>query len=261
LAAAQHVSVLYDVADGIASLTLNRPEKKNALDDASIADLKSHFARADADDAVRVVLLRGAGADFCAGGDLAQLERIASGATRAENYADAMNLGELFIQMRNARKPSLAAVRGNALAGGAGLATACDMIVAEETATFGYPEVKLGFVPAMVMAMLVRIVGEKKAFELAALGDSFSATEAYRIGLVNWIVPSGSLEQEAPARAALLAKRSASAVGLIKGLITGIEGKSFESAVAHGAEVNVAARATPDCQEGVRKFLESRKSR
>jgi methylglutaconyl-CoA hydratase len=261
LAEAHHVSVRYDVADRVATLTLNRPEKKNALDDATIADLKAHFARADADESVRVVLLRGEGADFCAGGDLAQLERIAAGATRAENLADAMNLGELFIQMRRARKPSIAAVRGNALAGGAGLATACDMIIAEDTATFGYSEVKLGFVPAMVMAMLVRIVGEKKAFELAALGDTFSAAEAHRIGLINWIVPAGSLDDEARARALTLSKRSASAVGLIKGLIHDIEGKSFEDAVSLGAEVNVEARGTPDCQEGVRKFLDSRKNK
>jgi methylglutaconyl-CoA hydratase len=261
LAAAEHVSVLYDVANGIATLTLNRPEKRNALDDPAIAALKEFFARADAADDVRVVVLRGAGNDFCAGGDLSQLERIAAGATRAENLADAMNLGELFIQMRRANKPSIAVVRGNALAGGAGLASACDMIVAEEGATFGYPEVKLGFVPAMVMAMLLRIVGEKKAFELAALGEPISAQEAQRIGLVNIVAGADDLDDRAAQLAATLAKRSASAVKLIKGLVYGIEGKSFEDAVALGAEVNVEARGTPDCQNGVRKFLEARKNK
>lgn len=255
------MSVLYDVANHVATLTLNRPDKRNALDDATIAELKAGFMRADRDEQVRVVVLRGAGQDFCAGGDLSQLEKIIAQASREENLADAMNLGELFIQMRRARKPSLAAVRGNALAGGAGLASACDMIIAEAGATFGYPEVKLGFVPAMVMAMLVRIVGEKRAFELAALGNNFSAEEAQRFGLVSRVVPAASFDAEVQARAAELAQRSASAVRLIRQLVYDMEGKSFEQAIALGAETNVAARATPDCQQGVRKFLESRKQK
>ena len=253
------MTVLYDVAERIATLTLNRPDKRNALDDATIAQLKARFAEADADDAVRVVVLRGAGKDFCAGGDLSQLEKIVAHASREENLADAMNLGELFIQMRRARKPSIAAVRGNALAGGAGLASACDLIIAETGATFGYPEVKLGFVPAMVMAMLVRIVGEKHAFELAALGNSCSAQVAHRLGLVCRVVPAASFDAEVAALAGELAQRSASAVQLIRKLIYDMEGQSFEAAVALGAQANVLARGTPDCQAGVRRFLESRK--
>jgi methylglutaconyl-CoA hydratase len=251
--------LLYDVADGIATLTLNRPDKRNALDDAMIAELKKRFAEADADDHVRIVVLRGAGTDFCAGGDLAQLEKIAVTATREENLADAMNLGELFIQMRRARKTSIAAVQGNALAGGAGLANACDMVIAEEGAVFGYPEVKLGFVPAMVMAMLVRTVGEKKAFELAALGNSIPAREAHRIGLVNKICSAQQFHEGVQTFCSELASRSPSALRLIKGLVHEIEGKSFEHAVAYGAEINVEARSTEDCQTGVRRFLESRK--
>ena len=257
--AAQHVTVLYDVANHVATLTLNRPEKRNALDDATIAELKRCFAEADGDDGVRVVLLRGAGKDFCAGGDLSQLEKIAANASREENLADAMNLGELFIQMRRAKKPSIAAVQGNALAGGAGLATACDIIIAEQGATFGYPEVKLGFVPAMVMAMLTRMVGEKRAFELAALGNSFSASDAHRMGLVARVATPGSFDADVQTFANELAKRSASAVQLIKKLVYDIDGQTFEAAIARGAEVNVEARGTADCQNGVRNFLESRK--
>ncbi len=253
------MSVLYDVADQIATLTLNRPEKRNALDDATISALKEHFAQAEKDASVRVVVLRGAGTDFCAGADLSQLEKIAANASREENLRDAMNLGELFIQMRRMTKPTLAAVQGNALAGGAGLANACDIVLAEDGATFGYPEVKLGFVPAMVMAMLVRTIGEKKAFELAALGNSINARDAHRIGLVNRISSSATFQDDINAYARDLAQRSASAVRLIKGLVYGIEGKSFEDAVTHGAQVNVEARATPDCQEGVRRFLETRR--
>jgi methylglutaconyl-CoA hydratase len=255
------VTVLYDVADNIATLTLNRPDKRNALDDATIAELKRRFADADADENVRVVVLRGAGKDFCAGGDLSQLEKIAANASRAENLADAMNLGDLFIQMRRATKPSIAAVQGNALAGGAGLASACDVVIAEQGAMFGYPEVKLGFVPAMVMAMLTRIVGEKRAFELAALGNTISAAEAQRFGLVARVISPATFDADVQSFAHELARRSASAVQLIKKLVHDIDGQSFEAAIAQGAEVNVAARATADCQNGVRNFLESRRNR
>lgn len=253
------MSVLYHVANRIATLTLNRPEKRNALDDRTIAELKGGFANAEQDDGIRVVVLRGAGQDFCAGGDLSQLEKIVANASREENLADAMSLGNLFIQMRRMKKPIVAAVRGNAVAGGAGLATACDVIIAEEGASFGYPEVKLGFVPAMVMAMLIRAAGEKHAFELAVLGDTITAVDAQRIGLVNHVVPAETFERDVEAFVDELAKRSASAVQLIKRLVYDMENRAFEAAIAHGAEVNVAARATPDCQNGVRRFLDSKK--
>jgi methylglutaconyl-CoA hydratase len=247
--------VLYSVADGIAAVTLNRPDKRNALDEQTIAELKECFARTNDEAAVRVVLLRGAGKDFCAGADLSELEKVAAGATLEENRANAMNLGELLIQMRGLRKPVVAAVQGNAFAGGAGLATACDLVVAHEDAKFGYPEVKLGFVPAMVMALLIRSVGEKIAFELTAFGEPISAGEAMRLGLVNHVV-SGNFDKGSHAYALELAKRSGSAVRLVKELMHDIDLLSFEDAIARGADINAAARMTDDCRQGVRKFLE-----
>lgn len=252
--------VLYHVENGIATITLNRPEKRNALDDRTIAELKHAFAQTNDTAAVQVILLRGAGNDFCAGADLSQLEKIAAGGTFEENRADAMQFGELLVDMRGLRKPIVAAVQGNALAGGAGLATACDLVIAHESATFGYPEVKLGFVPAMVMALLVRNVGEKVAFELTALGNTISAGEAHRLGLVTRVA-TGDFEQEVAAYANELVKCSGSAVRLIKELLHGIDGMSFEDAISHGADINVAARSTEDCKEGVRKFLAPRKQR
>jgi methylglutaconyl-CoA hydratase len=206
---------------------------------------------------VRVILLRGAGSDFCAGADLSQLERIAAAGTSEENYADAMNLGELLVQMRRMRKPLVAAVQGNALAGGAGLATACDLVVAHESAIFGYPEVMLGFVPAMVMPLLVRRVGEKVAFELTAFGNSISAAEALAIGLVNRVL-SGDFSREVGNYASELGRRSSTAVQLIKRLLYRIDSMPFEDAVKYGAEINVDARNTEDCREGIRRFLDSR---
>lgn len=252
------MSILYTLKDGIATVTLNRPEKRNALNDEIIVALKQQLGRAGDDDEVRVIVIRGAGNDFCAGADLAQLERIAAGATSEENYADAMKLGDLLIQMRRCAKPIIAAVHGNALAGGAGLATGCDLVIAKDDAVFGYPEVKLGFVPAMVMAMLIRAVGEKVAFELAALGNTISAQRAQDIGLVNRI-STGDFDADVASFAQEVAKRSGTAVSLIKGLIHGIQGLDFEEAIKRGAEVNVQARMTEDCQQGVRKFLESKR--
>jgi methylglutaconyl-CoA hydratase len=252
--------VAYTVADGIARLTLNRPAKRNALDGATVRALHAAITAAEADDDVRVLAIQGAGSDFCAGADLAELERIAEGADPLENLADASALGELFILMRRAAKPIVALVHGNAIAGGAGLATACDLILAREDAVFGYPEVHLGFVPAMVMALLRRTLGEKRAFELVARGDRIPADEAFALGLVNRVLPRDTFETEAHAYLRGFTARSASALQLTKRLLYGMDGLSFEEAIARGAEVNVLARATEDCRQGVRDFLAQKRS-
>ena len=250
--------VAYAVAEGVARLTLDRPEKRNALDDAMVRALGERLAEAERDDSVRVIALQGAGSDFCAGADLAQLERIAAGAGALENLDDATALGDLFIRMRRAHKPVVALVHGNAIAGGAGLATACDLILAREDAVFGYPEVHLGFVPAMVMALLRRALGEKRAFELVARGDRVSAQHALELGLVNRVYPQDTFDDEATEYLRGFTTRSASALRLTKRLLYGMDGMSFEEAIARGAEVNVLARATEDCRQGVREFLARR---
>jgi methylglutaconyl-CoA hydratase len=240
----------------IATVTLSRPDKRNALDSATVEGLRVAFAELDREDDVRVIVLTGAGKDFCAGADLAQLQRIAAGADAMENLRDAELLGSLLIRMRRLSKPIIAAVRGNAMAGGAGLAGACDIILASDDARFGYPEVHLGFVPAMVMALLRRAVGEKVAFELVARGDRISAAEAQRIGLVTRVVDAGSFDDDVAQYAAELAKRSPSAIALTKRLLYGMDGLPFEEAIARGVEVNALARSTDDCRAGVRKFLD-----
>jgi methylglutaconyl-CoA hydratase len=250
--------VLVSVSDGVATLTLNRPDKRNALDAETVRTLHESILAMDRTGDVRVMVLRGAGPDFCAGADLEQLERIAAGADPLENIADATALGDLFVAMRRAAKPIIAAVHGHALAGGAGLATAADLIVASESATFGYPEVKLGFVPAMVTALLRRSVGEKIAFEMITLGTTFRAPDGARLGLVARVFPDDHFGPESETFVRELAARSSSAIQLCKRLLYGIDGASFEAAIAHGAEINAIARATPDCREGVRRFLEKR---
>ena len=157
--------ILYAVDQGVARITLNRPEKRNALDAELISEVRDAVRTSARDESVRVVLVTGAGADFCSGADLSGLEQSFHAGV-LDHMADARNMAELFVDMRHHPRPIVAAVRGRALAGGCGLATACDLILATESARFGYPEVNIGFVPAMVMAILRRSISEKRAFEL-----------------------------------------------------------------------------------------------
>ena len=169
-------------------ITLNRPDKRNALNDELIAALKAALREAEADDSTKCIVIRGAGKDFCSGADLSALQKIAS-ASYEENVEDARQLAELFELIRKVGVPVIAAVHGRALAGGCGLATACDLVLATNTARFGYPEVKIGFVPAMVAAILRRNLGEKKSFELLTQGFEYTAEEALALGLVNQLFP------------------------------------------------------------------------
>jgi methylglutaconyl-CoA hydratase len=241
--------------DGVLTLTLNRPEKRNAMNRDVVRALMDALADAAADGEVRVVLLRGAGPDFCAGADLEAMRRMADDDDPITNLADAQGLGALLVLMRRHSKVIIGAVHGHALAGGAGLATACDLVIARDDAVFGYPEVKLGFVPAMVMALLRRAVGEKVAFELVARGERIGAEEAASLGLVNRVVPESGWDDAVATYARELAGESKSALSLIKRLLYGMDGLSFEEAIARGAEVNTLARMTPDTRAGLQAFL------
>jgi methylglutaconyl-CoA hydratase len=247
--------LLWSEADGILTLTLNRPEKRNALNATLVAALKEAMARAAADPSVRVVAVRGAGKDFCAGADLAELERIAE-LSEEENLADARGLGELFTGMRTLPKPIVALVQGRALAGGCGLATACDLVLLAAGAEMGYPEVHLGFVPAMVMAILRRKVPEGKAFDLVARGHRVTAHHARDIGLANHVFAEETFEEDVSRFLTDLASRPPTALALIKSLLYELGDVGFTSGVELGAQVNVEARMTEACREGVRRFLD-----
>lgn len=236
-------------------LTLNRPEKRNALNDSLIASLKHALRETDADENLRCVVIKGAGKDFCSGADLKMLQKI-SQASYAENLADAKNLAELFSIIRKLKIPVIAAVHGRALAGGCGLATACDIVLAAESARFGYPEVKIGFVPAMVMALLRRNVSEKRAFELATLGFEFSAQQALEFGLVNRILPQDSFETAVLEYARQYEAVSRTAVMMSKELLYRMDAQTFYDSMLIGSEVNAKARMTEDCKKGIARFLE-----
>jgi len=246
--------ILYETDGAIARITLNRPEKRNALNDALIAGLKDALKHAKADAAVRAIVITGAGSDFCSGADLASLQKI-SGASVADNVEDARSLMELFILIRQVTVPVVAAVRGRALAGGCGLASACDIVLASATARFGYPEVKIGFVPAMVMAILRTNISEKRAFELLTRGAEISAEEARDFGLVNQVFNEDNFEGEVTAYARGFEKASRSAVALTKTLLYQTDGMPFGDALETGVDVNVIARLTEDCQKGIAQFL------
>lgn len=244
----------------VLTLCLNRPEKRNALNGALVGALAEALEGAREREDIKVIVVRGAGPDFCAGADLDELEKSTAMGPEA-SLAEARRLGALLLSMRRHPRPIVAAVHGKALAGGCGLATACDLILAREGAEMGYPEVHLGFVPAMVMAILRQKLTEGKAFDLVTSGERISADEARRIGLVNRVFPAHRFAEEVQAFVQDLARKPPEAIALTKGLLYEMADLSLEEGIHRGAEVNVQARQTEACKEGVRAFLARRKPR
>jgi methylglutaconyl-CoA hydratase len=247
------MSILYSVDGAVARITLNRPEKRNALNDELIGVLKDSLALAAEDELVRVVLLAANGHDFCSGADLAALDRAAEQGV-LDHLSTARELADVFLAMRHHPKPIVAAVRGRAFAGGCGLATACDIVLASESAQFGYPEVKIGFIPAMVMAILRRSVSEKRAFELLTTGDPIGAAEAQNIGMINRVFPDAIFDARVEGYVEALASKSSSALTLTKNLLYHIDGLTFDAAIEAGTHANALARMTEDARRGIEKF-------
>lgn len=241
-------------AEGLGVITLARPEKKNALDRETAVELVAALHELENADDVRVVIIEGDGDDFCAGADLAALGAQMDDGVEA-HIEDARALGRVFSTIRGMSKPSVAIVRGRALAGGAGLATACDIVLAEESAQFGYPEVRIGFVPAMVMTMLRRAVGEKRAAELVLTGRTIFAPEAERIGLISRSIPTAAFPAEVARTIEALVRAPRTALGLTKQLLYRMDDLDFSQSIRVGVATNVESRATDDFREGVQRFL------
>lgn len=246
--------VLTQVAGGVLTATLNRPDKRNAIDTEMIDALLETLERADLDADVRVVAIRGAGRDFCAGMDLNELLASADHSLD-QNRKAALHFAEIFVRMRRLPKPVVAVVQGRALAGGCGLATACDLILASESSQFGYPEVQRGFVPAIVMTMLRRAVGEKIAFDLAATGRVLNGTEAAAAGLVSRVYEDADFEEQAGEVLRVLAESSASALAFTKQQFYQLDGLTFAEGLRLGADVNAVSRSTPDFRAALGAFL------
>jgi methylglutaconyl-CoA hydratase len=239
----------------IARLTLDRPDSRNALDPDIAGALVAAIRAASDDPSVRVIVLTGAGSAFCAGakldGLLAAIEQGDSGPTGA--YFGAIE--EVYRALLGARPPIIAMVNGHALAGGAGVATACDMVIASETAQFGYPEVHLGLAPGMVMVLLFRLVGFRVGLELALTGRRLPASEAAEIGLINRAVPHDRLESTVREVADQLAALSPSALALIKRTAWALPDLELPRALAHARDVSTLCALTPDARAGISDFL------
>jgi methylglutaconyl-CoA hydratase len=238
-------------------ITLARPEKKNALDRVTADELaQALFALNEGQ--VRVVAITGEGPDFCAGADLSALEEMLD-APRQQHIDDAKALGHVFHTIRRMDKPVVAVVKGRAFAGGAGLATACDIVLAHEEARFAYPEVTIGFVPAMVMTLLRRSVGEKIAFDLVSTGRIVKADEAKAIGLVSRVVADAGFTEVSNGILNQLALAPPSALAATKALFYKLDTLGFLDGISAGIIANADARATPAFREGVLRFTNRRK--
>ena len=250
--------VRYESRKPAAVLTLNRPDRRNALSRGLIAALTAAFGRARDDAAVRCVILTGAGNAFCAGMDLAELqESLTEGKEKqAPVWDDALQLAKLYDLMYTLSKPTIAAVNGAAVAGGAGLVSACDLAVAVPEARFGYPEVRRGLVAAMVMPHLLRHVGERMARYLLLTGELIDAEEACRAGLINAVVPSEQLLTRAVAWAHALAEGGPNALARTKELLQLFSRQAV--GLEEAAKASAAPRLSDECKQGLEAFFNKR---
>jgi len=242
---------------GIATLTLSRPEKRNAISYELIDELLAALGEVKSSPA-RVLIITGSGKAFCSGMDLETLQGLA-GRTPAQNVDDSRKMASLFRSLYEFPKPTIASVNGAAIAGGTGLATLCDFTLAVPEAKFGYTEVRIGFVPAIVSTFLLRQVGEKIARDLLLTGRLFDAAEALRIGLITEIVPAEQLEDRARALAQQLMENSPMSLAYTKRLLSDQAKTEVDSQIEAAVAENAGIRSTADFREGIAAFLEKRK--
>lgn len=242
-----------------ACITLNRPQVRNALSPELVAHFHTALDQVQERDDVAALIITGEGTAFCGGADLKVLREIAAQSVKQARQ-DSQNLMNFFRRVYEFPKPVIAAVNGPAMAGGCGLASVCDIVLAAEDAVFGYPEVRVGFVPALVAVFLVRICGEKKARELLLTGRLFSAQEAQEMGLVNHVVAKESLLEKAQELAREIAPNSPIAMRLTKELMKDLPGLSLEKGLIAALQLNTLIRTTEDFKEGVSSFLEKRRA-
>jgi methylglutaconyl-CoA hydratase len=247
----------YEVRGSAVILTLNRPDRRNALSQALIGAIGEAVTRAQDDPAVRAVILTGAGTAFCAGMDLAELQgSLTAGAAESTVWDDAMRLATVYERLYALPKPTIAAVNGAAVAGGAGLVSVCDLALAVPQAKFGYPEVRRGLVAAMVMPHLMRHVGERTARYLLLTGELIDAAEAWRVGFVNAVVPPEQLLEKALAWARSLAEGGPQALARTKELLRSFSHQALS--VEEGARASAAPRLTEECRQGLEAFFAKR---
>ena len=251
----------YSAEGRVCRITLARPSKRNSLDDTMVSELAQAFVSAAKDPAVKILILSGEGNAFCAGADLEYLDKL-SRYDFSQNLEDSRSLMKLFHLMYTMRKPIIGRVHGPAIAGGCGLACACDIVIAAEGATFGFPEVSLGFIPGIVLTFLVRRVGEGKARELVMTGRTLRARDALACGLVNEVVPNSALDDRVrEVTDELCTNASGSSLGLIKEMFSKMDGLNLPDLLEYAANVNAATRMSEECKKGLAAFLNKEKVR
>ncbi|HEX5528925.1 MAG TPA: enoyl-CoA hydratase-related protein [Methylomirabilota bacterium] len=251
--------LLVEVAEGVARVTLNRPEVRNALNEALLRELESALRRLEDDSAARVVVLRGAGdRAFCAGADL---KKVADRGTTLQARESFGGLARILEHMARMRTPVIAQVHGHALAGGCGLAAGADIVVAADDATFGLPEIKVGLLPLIVMAPILRAVGRKRGLLMILTGEPVSARDAYEMGLVSRVVPRGELAGVVDALARTLAGYSPTALGLAKEAAGMVPDMEYGAALRYLRELITLVALSDDAREGIAAFFEKRPPR
>ena len=251
--------LLVEVADGVARVTLNRPEVRNALDEALLRELEAALRRLEDDPDARVVVLRGAGERaFCAGADL---KRVADRGTTLQARESFGGLGRILEHMARMRTPVIAQVHGYALAGGCGLAAGADIVVAADDAVFGLPEIKVGLLPLIVMAPILRAVGRKRGLLMILTGEPVPAREAYEMGLVSRVVPRAELDDAVGRLARSLAGYSPAALGLAKEAAGMVPDMEYGAALRYLRELITLVALSDDAREGIAAFFEKRSPR
>ncbi len=251
-------NILYKIEDGVAEIVLNRPEKMNSLDEKLILDLTGMMRDFSVNEEVKVIVITGAEGNFCSGLYLDYLQKI-SEYDILQNKDDSRRFKDLLMCIYGCSKPVIAKVKGYCLAGGCGIASACDIIVADETARFGYTEVKIGFIPAIVMLFLLKRVSETHAKDLLLTARTIDSNEALQMGFINHSVTASQLDGKVLEIAETFKKNSASSLKLTKEMFTNITGMDFEKALEYACDLNAITRMTPDCKAGVSKFLNKNK--
>ncbi|WP_347156461.1 enoyl-CoA hydratase/isomerase family protein [Pontibacter chitinilyticus] len=247
--------IKYHVQERVGYITLARPEKRNALNYEVVSELKRAFTLAEEDESCKVVVLRAEGDVFCAGADLAYIKRLQENDYH-ENLIDSTHLMELYRLIYTLKKVVIAQVQGHAIAGGCGLAAICDISFTVPEARFGYTEVKIGFIPAIVKVFLLRKIGESRAKQLLLTGELIAAEEAERFGLVNFVVPAAALEERVFNFAQkLCAENSRQSMELTKDMIARVQGMGLEEGLQYASEMNAVARSSEDCRRGIAAFL------
>lgn len=240
-------------------ITLDRADKRNALSYELVGELKSAFKQARDDKNTKVIVLEAAGKVFSAGADLAYIEQLQKN-TFEENLEDSNHLRELFEMIYRHPKPVIAKVQGHAIAGGCGLAAVCDFVITVPEAKFGYTEVRIGFIPALVSIFLIRKIGEAKARELLLTGDLYTSEEVLSMGLVSRVVPADQLDHEVMALAdKLITQNSGQSMTLTKQLLSDLPELTLDQALTKAAELNAKARGSEDCKKGIGAFLAKEK--